>query len=215
MLIFATFLGPVAKGELGGPPYPLYVFAGLLPWTFFAGAVTAAGQSVVGSQNLVTKVYFPRLIIPLSAVGAPLVDFAVAFAMLLLLMLGYGVVPGWGMLLVPPLLAALTVAAVGVGALLAALTVAYRDFRYVVPFLTQLWMFATPVIYLRAEAIGSRLQGVMPLNPAYGLIAGFRGAVLGGVDWWPVAVSAVVGLALLLGGVAYFRRVESRFSDVI
>jgi lipopolysaccharide transport system permease protein len=216
MVVFAMFLGPVVAGGSVGTPYPLYVFAGLLPWTFFAGAVTSAGQSVVGSQNLVTKVYFPRLIIPLSALGAPLVDAAVAFVLLAAMAAGYGVAPGWGLLLVLPMAAALVMAAVGVGALLAALTVAYRDFRYIVPFLVQLWMFATPVIYLREGAIGPRLRAFLPLNPAYGLIAGFRQAVLGGpIAWYDLTVSGAVGGALLLLGVLYFHRVERGFSDII
>jgi homopolymeric O-antigen transport system permease protein len=216
MAVFALFLGPVAGGRSDGTPYSLYVFAGLLPWTFLSGAITAAGQSIVGSQNLITKVYFPRLIIPLAAVGTSLVDFAIAFAVLLVMMLCYGVAPGWGILVVPALILGLMVAAVGVGTMLAALTVAYRDFRYVVPFMVQLWMFATPIIYLQAEAISPRLRVVLPLNPAYGLISGFRRAMLGGpVEWPALIVSGTVGVLLLLAGVLYFRQVERSFSDII
>jgi lipopolysaccharide transport system permease protein len=216
MLVFTLFLGRLGAVP-SDLPYPLFVFAGLLPWTFFANAVTATGQSVVGNQGLVTKVYFPRLIIPMSAAGAPLVDFGIAFVLLLGMALAYGVLPGWGALLVPALVLGLVVAALGVGALLAALTVAYRDFRHVVPFLVQVWMFATACIYLEAGAVvGPRWQAVLPLNPAYGLVANFRQAVTGRpLDLYSLAVSGSVSLALFVLGCAYFRRVERTFADVI
>ena len=151
MVVFTIFFSRMAGMPSGSLPYPVFVFAGLLPWTFFANAVSTAGQSVVGNQNLITKVYFPRLIIPMGAVGAGLVDFFIAFVMLLVLMLCYGVVPGLGFLLVPLLTVAIVMAALGLGTLMCALTVAYRDFRYVVPFMMQLWMFATPSIYMDPE----------------------------------------------------------------
>jgi lipopolysaccharide transport system permease protein len=217
MAVFTAFLGQLAGVPSGGVAYPLFVFAGLIPWTFFANAVGASGQSVVGNQNLVTKVYFPRLLIPMSAVAAGLVDFLIAFGMLLVLMLWYGVLPGWGLLLVPLLTAGLGVAALGVGTLLAALTVAYRDFRYVVTFLVQLWMFATPTIYMQADAVlGPKALALLPLNPAYGLITNFRQAVLGGaLDWYALAVSGAVSVLLLVLGCLYFRRVERTFADII
>jgi lipopolysaccharide transport system permease protein len=217
MVVFSLFLGRVAGMATPDVPYPLFVFAGVLPWTFFANAVSNAAQSIVGNQNLITKVYFPRLIIPLGAVGAGLVDFGIAFGMLLVLMLFYSVLPGAGLLLVPLLALALVVAALGVGTLLSALTVAYRDFRHVAPFLVQLWMFATPCIYMQAEnVIGPQWQPLLPLNPAYGLIVNFRQAVLGGpLDLYALAVSGAVSLALLLLGCFYFRRVERGFADVI
>jgi lipopolysaccharide transport system permease protein len=217
MLVFTLFLGRVAALPSDEVPYPLFVFAGLLPWTLFASVVTSSSQSVVGNQNLVTKVYFPRLIIPASAAGVGLVDFGIAFVMLLAMMLGYGVAPGWGALLVPVLVLGLMVAALGVGTLLAALTVAYRDFRHVVPFLTQVWMFATACIYMRADAaVGPRWQAVLPLNPAYGLVGNFRQAALGQpLDLYSLAVSGAVSVALLMAGCAYFRRVERTFADVI
>jgi lipopolysaccharide transport system permease protein len=217
MLVFTLFLGRVAALPSDEVPYPLFVFAGLLPWTLFASVVTSSSQSVVGNQNLVTKVYFPRMIIPASAAGVGLVDFGIAFVMLLAMMLGYGVAPGWGALLVPVLVLGLMVAALGVGTLLAALTVAYRDFRHVVPFLTQVWMFATACIYMRADAaVGPRWQAVLPLNPAYGLVGNFRQAALGQpLDLYSLAVSGAVSVALLMAGCAYFRRVERTFADVI
>jgi lipopolysaccharide transport system permease protein len=217
MAVFAVFLGQLASVPSGGVAYPLFVFAGLLPWTFFANALASSGQSVVGNQNLVTKVYFPRLLIPMSAVGAGLVDFLIAFGMLLVLMAWYAVPPGWGIFLVPVLALGLVVAALGFGTLLAALTVAYRDFRYVVPFLVQLWMFATPTIYMQADAvIGPTGQAFLPLNPAYGLITNFRQAMLGGaLDLYALAVSGAVSVLLLVVGCLYFRRVERHFADII
>src|SRR5262245_29078502 len=147
MIVFSIFFGRLANMPSDGHPYPIFVYAALLPWTFFANSITNSANSLVGSANLVSKVYFPRLIIPLSSVGSGLVDFAIAGAILLLLMLWYGV--GWtlNLLLAPVLVAGLLLAALGVGTFLAALNVAYRDFRYVVPFLVQFWLFATPVVY--------------------------------------------------------------------
>jgi lipopolysaccharide transport system permease protein len=217
MIVFSMFFSRIAGVPTDGVPYPLFVFAGLLPWFFFSNAITSASQSVVGNQNLVTKIYFPRLIIPLAAVGASVVDFVVAFGMLLVLMLWYGVLPGVGILMVPALSLMLVIAALGVGTLLSALTVAYRDFRYVVPFMVQLWMFATPAIYLHADAVISpKWLPYLPLNPAYGLIANFRAAMLGGpFDWYALGVSSAVSVALFLLGCLYFRRVERSFADII
>jgi lipopolysaccharide transport system permease protein len=217
MVVFSLFFGRLAEMPAGGVPYPLFVFAGLLPWYFFSNGITSASQSVVGSQNLVTKVYFPRLIIPLGAIGPSVVDFAIGFGMLIAMMLFYGIVPGWGIVLVPLLSLGLLIAATGVGTLLSALTVAYRDFRYVVPFMVQLWMFATPTIYLHAETgVSPRWQAVLPINPAHGLIGNFRAAILGEpLDLYSLAVSGTVSLGLLLVGCLYFRRVERGFADII
>lgn len=217
MVVFSLFFGRLASMPAGGVPYPLFVFAGLLPWYFFSNAITSGSNSVVGNQNLVTKIYFPRLIIPLSAVGASLADFAIGFGMLVAMCFYYGVVPGWEIVLVPVLSLGLLVAATGVGTLLAALTVAYRDFRYIVPFSVQLWMFATPSIYLSADAFGSpRWQSVLPFNPAYGLIANFRAAALGEpFDWYSLSISTGVSLILFLVGCMYFRRVERWFADIV
>jgi lipopolysaccharide transport system permease protein len=154
MIVFTVFLGRMAGISSTDHPYPLFVYAGLLPWSFFATAVANAGNSVVGSERLITKIYFPRLAIPFAAVGAALVDFCIAFGMLLAMMAWYQVAPGSGLFLVPVLVAFLAAAALGIGALLAALNVAYRDFRYVIPFLLQLWMFATPTVYMATAADG-------------------------------------------------------------
>jgi lipopolysaccharide transport system permease protein len=217
MLAFCLFLNRLAGPQTGAAPYPLFVFSGLLPWTFLATAVGSASQSIVFNQNLVTKVYFPRLLIPMGAVGAALVDLLVASGMLGVLLLFYGVRPGWGLLLVPALVAGLMATALGVGTLLAALSVRYRDFRYTVPFLIQFWMFATPSIYLQADAGHPWLRVLLPLNPAHGLIAHFRLAVTGAGEWEPAMLLTSVGvglLGLLVGGL-YFRRVERSFADIV
>ncbi len=217
MLVFSLFFGKVAGNPSSNVPYSLFVLAGLVPWMFFSNAIAQAGQSVVGNQNLVTKIYFPRLMIPMGAVAAGLVDLAISFAMLVVIMLWFGIAPGWSFALVPFLTFGLVIAALGVGTLLSALTVAYRDFRHAVPFLVQFWMFATPCIYLQSDAqISVRLSHLLPLNPAYGLIANLRQVMLGGpIDGYSLTVSTTVSVVLLLVGCLYFRRVESDFADII
>ncbi len=217
MLVFTLFLGRLGGVRPEDVPYPLFVLSGLLPWLLFASVVTAAGQSVIGNHNLVTKVYFPRLLIPLSAAGVGLVDFAIALVLRLVMMLAYGVLPGWGVVLAPALILLLMTAAVGAGTLVSALTVAYRDFRHVVPFLMQVWMFATACIYMQAEAVvGPQWEAVLPLNPAYGLVSNFRQAMLGRpLDLYALGLSGTVSVALLVAGCAYFRRVERTFADII
>ena len=217
MIVFSIFFGRMAGVPSGGLPYPIFVFAGLLPWTFFANAVSGAGQSVVGSERLITKVYFPRIMIPLASVAAGLLDLAIASGMMVVLMFYYGILPQVGFVLAPLLVAGLTLAAVGVGTILAALTVTYRDFRYVVP-------VPGPALDVR-HAVGlheprrvaqSAWWVLLPLNPAYGLIAAFRAAVLGGpVDLYALGVSLAVAVALFVSGAFYFRRVERGFADVI
>lgn len=152
MVVFTVFFGRIAKLPSGELPYPIFVYAGLLPWTFFAGSVTRAGNSMIQSERIVTKVYFPRLAVPIASTGAAMVDFTIAFSILIALMIYYGIAPGIGLLLVPALLLLMTLAALGVGTFLAALNVAYRDFRYVIPFLVQLWMFATPGVYMQVDS---------------------------------------------------------------
>jgi lipopolysaccharide transport system permease protein len=216
MVVLSIFFGRMAEMSSGGLPYPLFVFAGLLPWTFFSTAVASAANSVVGNQNLITKVYFPRLFVPASAIGVGLVDFCIAFGMLFVLMLYYGKGPGLAILLTPLLMLGLTAAAFGIGTLLSALTVAYRDFRYVVPFMVQLWMFATPCVFMDASTVGPRWQAILPLNPAYGLILNFRQAALGRpLDTYSLAVSLAVSLLMVAVGCLYFRRVERTFADII
>src|SRR5262245_38964397 len=165
MVVLSIFFGRMVELPTAGISYPLFAFAGLLPWTFFSNAVASAANSVVGNQNLITKVYFPRLFVPTSAIGVSLVDFLIACGMLLVLMLYYGVLPPASFLVTVLIMLGLTCAALGFGTLLSALTVAYRDFRYVVPFMVQIWMFATPCVYMDASGVGPRWATVLPLNP--------------------------------------------------
>jgi lipopolysaccharide transport system permease protein len=217
MAVFSLFFGRVAASQApSAVPYPLFVLAGLIPWTFFSNAFGSAGQSVIANERLVTKTYFPRLIIPLSAVGAGLVDFAIASALLAPMMLWFGVAPGASIAWLPVAVLGLLTAALGVGTLLAALTVAFRDFKHVVPFLTQFWLFATPAVYLQADALGPRLGWLLQLNPAHGLIDTFRRSLLGQpVEGPALAASLAVAAAALMVGSLYFRRVERQFADII
>jgi lipopolysaccharide transport system permease protein len=216
MAVFALFLGRMGGVAAGVENYPLFVFAGMVAWTFFGNTVTAAAGSVIANERLVTKIYFPRLAIPLSTLGVGLFDLLVASALLAVMAVGFGVAPGWSVLLLPAVVAALGVAAAGAGVLLAALIVVQRDFKYVLTFGVQLWMFATPSLYLPAEALGPTARQLLPLNPAYGLVLAFRQAALGGpFDWYAFGVSAASGAVLAAAGVMYFRRVERGFADAI
>ena len=215
MVVFSIFFGRLAKIPSDGYPYPIFVYAALLPWVFFANAISSSASSVVGSANLISKVYFPRLIIPLASIGAGLIDFAIATLVLLLLMIFYGV--GWSvnLLAAPVLVVAVLFTALGIGTFLSALNVAYRDFRYVIPFLIQLWMFATPVVY-PASLVPERWQWLLYLNPMAGLIEGFRSAFLGRpFDFEALGISFTVAVIVFLVGVAYFEKVERRFADII
>ena len=215
MVVFTIFFGKLANMPSDGFPYPVFVYAALVPWTFFANAVTASSNSLVGSAHLIGKVYFPRLIIPLSAVGVAVVDFAVASSILLAMMVFYGV--GWtiNLLMAPILLLGVVFVALGVGTVLSALTVEYRDFRYVVPFMVQLWMFVTPVVY-PASLVPEQWRWLFYLNPMSGFIENFRAVFLGkSFDLWGLGISTAVGLTLFLFGVAYFERVERKFADII
>jgi lipopolysaccharide transport system permease protein len=215
MVVFTIFFGNLANMPSEGYPYPLFVYSALVPWTFFANAITSSSNSVLGSAHLVSKIYFPRLIIPLSAVGPGIVDFAVASSILLAMMLFYGV--GWSLnlLMGPVLLVAIVFTALGVGTCLSALTVAYRDFRYVVPFMVQVWMFVTPVVY-PVSLVPAQWRWLLYINPMSGLIEGFRAVFLGSAfDFYGLAVSGAVAISLFLVGIAYFERAERRFADII
>ena len=215
MVIFSIVFGQLAKMPSDGYPYPVFVYAALLPWTFFATAIAASAQSLVGSAQLVSKVYFPRLIIPLASAGSGLVDLLISTAILFLMMLWYGVPWSSHLLAVPLLLAAVVFAALGVGTLLCALTVAYRDFTHITPFLIQIWMYATPVVF-PLSLVPQRWQWLLYLNPMTGLVEGFRAAFLGKpFDTAGLAVSFAVALVLFAAGVAYFERAERRFADII
>lgn len=213
--VFALFFGRLAGMPSDGVPYPLFAFTALVPWTYFATALGAGAASLVGSQQLVSKVYFPRLIIPFASVLTPAIDFAIAFGMLVAMLFWYGVTPGVALLAVP-LFALLAVAtALAAGLWLAALNVEYRDVRYVLPFAIQFWMFATPVAY-PASLVPEAWRAWYGLNPMASVVEGFRWALLGSPSPGPmVAVSVAVVAAALAGGLAYFRRVEGTFADVI
>ena len=215
MVVFSIFFGRLAKMPSDGLPYPIFVYAGLLPWTFFANAISTASGSMVGSANLVSKVYFPRLIIPLSSIGVGLLDFVVASAVLGLMMLYYDL--GWSLrlLVAPVLVLGIVFTALGVGLILSALNVAYRDFRYTVPFMVQLWLFATPVVY-PSTIVPERWQWVLFLNPVAGMVEGFRAAVLDRpFDLEEIGISVAVSILLFVTGIYYFKRVERRFADII
>jgi lipopolysaccharide transport system permease protein len=220
--VFTIFFGRLAGIASDGLPYPLFSYSGLLVWMFFAQGLSQSSNSVVGSAQLITKVYFPRLVIPLAAVLSGLVDFAVALPLLGMMMWYYGIWPGVAVLAMPFLAMLALVAAIGVGLWLSALNVEYRDVRYVVPFLVQLWLFVTPVIY-PASTLAPRLErlGLPPwlwgINPMAGVVEGFRWAMLDApTSPGPlIAASTVTGLALLISGAYYFRRVERSFADVV
>lgn len=215
MVIFSVVFGQLAKMPSDGYPYPVFVYAALLPWTFFSNAVTTSGQSLVGSAHLVSKVYFPRLIIPLASAGSGLIDLLISTGILLLMMQWYGLGWSWNLLAAPFLLAAVVFAALGVGTLLSAMTVSYRDFTHIMPFLVQVWMYVTPVIF-PVSLVPARWQWVLYLNPMTGLVEGFRAAFLGKpFDVPGLCVSIAVAVALFAMGVAYFERVERRFADII
>ena len=215
MVIFSVVFGQLAKMPSDGYPYPVFVYAALLPWTFFSGAISTSGQSLVGSANLVSKVYFPRLIIPLSSVGAGLVDLLISTGILLLMMLWYGVGWSWHLLAAPLLLIAVLFTALGVGTLLSALTVAYRDFTHLTPFLVQIWLYITPVVF-PVSLVPDRWQWLLYLNPMTGLVEGFRSAFLGKpIDVSGIGISFAISLAILIIGVTYFEKVERRFADII
>ncbi|MEX2175674.1 MAG: ABC transporter permease [Pirellulaceae bacterium] len=217
MVVFTIFFSRLAQLPAGDVPYPLFVYAGLLPWTFFSTAIANGANSVVSSERLITKIYFPRLSIPFASVGAAVVDFAIAFGLLLVMMVWYGVPPTLGLLAVPLVCVCLMLAAAGVGTMLSALNVAYRDFRHVVPFMIQVWMFSTPTIYMDPTANGTgRLDYLLAANPLSPLISTFRAAVLGEpIAWAPFALAAAGSALMFVVGCLYFRRVEDNFSDII
>jgi lipopolysaccharide transport system permease protein len=217
----ATVVFVVFFGKLGGLerhtdiPYAVFVYAGMLPWGFFAEAVSQSSQSLIANANLLTKVYFPRLIVPGASVAGLLIDFAISLAVMACLMGVYGLVPGQGILLLPFLILATVLTAMGAGTLLAALSVAYRDFRYIVPFMLQIWMFASPVAY-PLGLVPEKWQVVYALNPMAGILDGFRWSLLGEpLHATCLAVSVASAVTLFVFGTAYFRRFERRFADIV
>jgi lipopolysaccharide transport system permease protein len=233
MLVFTIFFGTFAGFPSGQVPYPLFAYSGLVLWVFFASSLGASGASVVDSGPLISKIYFPRLLVPLASVGVHLVDFTIGFVILLGLMAVYGWSPGWGLLLVPFLVIVTALGAVGLGTLLAALNVVYRDIRYVIPLMVQLWMFSTPTIYtdpseaagrfspaeggsLVTQVVRFAARATLDFNPMAGLVSAFRAAALDQpIPWGQVAYAAAVMGVLFLAGCYYFRRTEDAFADII
>lgn len=217
MLIFTLFFGRLAGIRSDdGVPYALFAYAGLLPWTFFASAANLSGNSLVSSANLITKVYFPRLIVPVAAVGAVLLDLAISFVVLAVLMLFWHVAAGPSLLMLPVLVVMLTALALGTGTLMAALNVKYRDVRIALPFALQIWFFASPIIYPLTN-VPEKWRWVMALNPMTGIVEGFRAALYGrkGFDWAALATSAVITLALVACAALTFKRMEKEFADIV
>ena len=216
MVVFTVFFGRLGGLPSDGLPYPVFTYAALLPWMLFAYVLTQSSQSIVIHQDLVTKVYFPRLLIVLAPLGVALVDFGIAFTVLLAMMLWHGLPPGPAVLAVPLFVALAAVAAVAVGVWLAAANVRYRDVRYALPFVTNLWLFASPVAY-PASLVPERWRWLYGLNPMAGAIEGFRWALLGGggMPLSLLAASSAMTLILLVGGLSYFARLERTFADVV
>ena len=216
MLIFTLFFGKLAKVPSDGVPYPIFVYVGLLPWTYFANALAASGNSLVANQTLITKVYFPKLIVPASASLAGLLDFVIAMLVLGILMIYYQFLPGIGILLLPVLVGLTFFCAIGVGLWLSALNVAYRDIRYAIPFLIQLWMFVSPVIY-PVSMVSENYQWLLALNPMGGIISSYRASMLGHqpIDWLLLGISATMIFFLFFSGMYYFRKLEKSFADIV
>jgi len=216
MVVFSLFFGKLGKIPSDGIPYPIFSFAALVPWTFFANGLNQSSNSLVGSANLITKIYFPRLAIPIATVLSGVVDFVLAFMVLLAMMLYYGIVPTINTLWLPLFLLLAVVTSLGIGLWLSALNVEYRDVRYVVPFLTQFWMFATPIAY-PSSLLHEPWRTVYGLNPMAGVVEGFRWALLGKTTApGPIiAVSSLAAIVILVSGAFYFRRMEKTFADVV
>lgn len=217
MVVFVFIFGKLAKLPSEGVPYPILVFSALLPWQFFANAIAEAGNSVVSNANMISKVYFPRLVVPASAVIVGLVDFLISGVLLAGLMLWYGVVPDWRIATLPLFLAVAVAAAMGAGLWIAALNVQFRDFRYIIPFVVQFGLYVSPVGFSSA-IVPEQWRLLYSLNPMVGVIDGFRWAILGGANqlYWPsILLSLALALAFAISGVLYFRKMEKRFADVI
>jgi lipopolysaccharide transport system permease protein len=216
MVVFSLFFGHLAKVPSDGIPYPIFVYCALLPWQLFAHALGESSNSLVANERLITKVYFPRLVIPIAAVCGGLVDFAISFVVLLGLMTYYGVVPGVAIVTLPLFVLLAVLTALAVGLWLSALNVQYRDVRYTLGFLTQFWLFATPVAY-PSSLVPASWRPLYGLNPMAGVVEGFRWALLGKAQGpGPLlAVSVTVLILVLIGGALYFARMEDRFADVV
>lgn len=216
MLVFSLFFGRLAKMPSDGIPYPIFSFAALVPWTFFSLGLAQSANSMVGSGHLIKKVYFPRLIIPVATVLSAVVDFVLAFAVLLVMMFYYGIAPSINVLALPLFLLLALITSLGVGLWLSALNVEYRDVRFIVPFLTQFWMFATPIAY-PTSLLHEPWRTIYGLNPMVGVVEGFRWALLGS-SHAPgpfILVSSLAAVLILISGAFYFRRMEKTFADLV
>jgi lipopolysaccharide transport system permease protein len=215
MLVFTVVFGRLARLDSDGAPYAVFNFTAVVPWTYFSNAISDSTASLVNNAAMLSKVYFPRLFLPLGAVVSKLVDFSIAFALLVALLAWYRQVPTWGVLALPLLVALMAIAAGGIGMWLTALAVQYRDVQYAVPFMVQLAMYASPVVY-PASLIPPRYQLIYALNPMVGIIEGFRAALLGtrAMPWDLLAVGSVTSLVFFISGMLYFRRREHLFADV-
>lgn len=216
MVIFSIFFGQLAKIPSDGIPYPIFAYCALLPWQLFSHALNESSNSLVANQGLITKVYFPRLIIPVAPVLAGLVDFGIAFLVLIGMMLYYGIMPTFAVFTIPLFLILAVATALSVGLWLSALNVEYRDVRYTIPFLTQFWLFATPVAY-PSSLVPESWRALYGLNPMAGVVEGFRWALLGKAEGpgTLLVVSVMVVIILFIGGLYYFRRMEKTFADVV
>ena len=215
MVVFTLFFGGFAQVPSDGIPYPLFSFAALIPWTLFAEGLTRSSTSMVSNANIMTKVYFPRLAMPISGILSPLVDFAIAFVILILMMAYYGFVPTIAIVFLPLFILLAIMTSLAVGLWLSALNVKYRDFQYTIPFLIQIWLCASPVVY-PSSMLPEQFQVIYGLNPMAGVIEGFRWALLGTTPpGGMILVSVVVVVLLLVGGLFYFRRMEQYFADVV
>lgn len=217
MVIFTLFFGRLAKMPSDGIPYPIFSYVALVPWTFFATGITKASNSLVGGQNLLKKVYFPRLAMPIASVASGIVDFCLAFMVLIVMMLYFGIVPTIYILWLPLLMLLAFVTSLGVSLWLAALNVKFRDVRHTVPFIVQAWLFATPIVYPSSLIENDFWRVLYAINPMVGVVEGFRWALLG-TDTAPgpmIVVSSLAAVILLVGGSIYFRRVEKTFADVV
>ena len=217
MVVFTLFFGGLAQIPSDGVPYPIFSYAALVPWTFFSTGLTNSSNSLVGSANLIKKVYFPRLVIPIATVLSGVVDFVLAFVVLLLMMMYFGIVPTVNVVYLPLFLLLAFITSLGVGLWLSAMNVQFRDVRYTIPFLTQFWMFITPIAYPSSLIENDVLRLIYGLNPMAGVVEGFRWALLG-TDTVPgpmILVSASAALLLFISGLFYFRRMEKTFADVV
>jgi lipopolysaccharide transport system permease protein len=215
MLLFTVIFGRLAKVPSDGIPYPIFAYAGLLPWTFFANAVTISSNSMVSNAPIITKVYFPRMMIPAAAIGAGLVDFTIAGVILVVMMIWYGFGLSIAALMLVPMVALTVILALAVGTWTSGLNVKYRDVRYALPFFIQLWMYASPVIY-PTNFVPAQWRWLLVLNPLTGIIEGYRSALFSRpFAWQHLAVSAAISIALLIYGTYSFKQMEREFADII